>query len=193
MYAISLNEEDELINVKLTNGDNQVFVVTHDGKSIRFKETDVRPMGRTAHGVRAIDLSDGDYVVGSAILDGDAELLLVTENGLGKVTASDEYKIQSRAGKGVKTYKITEKTGKLVGVKAVGENDDVMLITSGGTIIRTAVSGISRMGRATQGVMLMRLAEDEKIVSIAQAQHEDEEEENTENTGAETSATPEEN
>lgn len=193
LYAISLNEEDELINVKLTNGDNQVFVVTHDGKSIRFKETDVRPMGRTAHGVRAIDLSDGDYVVGSAILDGDAELLLVTENGLGKVTASDEYKIQSRAGKGVKTYKITEKTGKLVGVKAVGENDDVMLITSGGTIIRTAVSGISRMGRATQGVMLMRLAEDEKIVSTAQAQHEDEEEENTENTGAETSATPEEN
>ena len=193
LYAISLNEEDELINVKLTNGDNQVFVVTHDGKSIRFKETDVRPMGRTAHGVRAIDLSDGDYVVGSAILDGDAELLLVTENGLGKVTASDEYKIQSRAGKGVKTYKITEKTGKLVGVKAVGENDDVMLITSGGTIIRTAVSGISRMGRATQGVMLMRLAEDEKIVSIAQAQHEDEEEENTENNGAETSATPEEN
>lgn len=193
LYAISLNEEDELINVKLTNGDNQVFVVTHEGKSIRFKETDVRPMGRTAHGVRAIDLSDGDYVVGSAILDGDAELLLVTENGLGKVTASDEYKIQSRAGKGVKTYKITEKTGKLVGVKAVGENDDVMLITSGGTIIRTAVSGISRMGRATQGVMLMRLAEDEKIVSIAQAQHEDEEEENTENTGAETSATPEEN
>lgn len=193
LYAISLNEEDELINVKLTNGDNQVFVVTHDGKSIRFKETDVRPMGRTAHGVRAIDLSDGDYVVGSAILDGDAELLLVTENGLGKVTASEEYKIQSRAGKGVKTYKITEKTGKLVGVKAVGENDDVMLITSGGTIIRTAVSGISRMGRATQGVMLMRLAEDEKIVSIAQAQHEDEEEENTENTGAETSATPEEN
>ncbi len=193
LYAISLNEEDELINVKLTNGDNQVFVVTHDGKSIRFKETDVRSMGRTAHGVRAIDLSDGDYVVGSAILDGDAELLLVTENGLGKVTASDEYKIQSRAGKGVKTYKITEKTGKLVGVKAVGENDDVMLITSGGTIIRTAVSGISRMGRATQGVMLMRLAEDEKIVSIAQAQHEDEEEENTENNGAETSATPEEN
>ena len=193
LYAISLNEEDELINVKLTNGDNQVFVVTHDGKSIRFKETDVRPMGRTAHGVRAIDLSDGDYVVGSAILDGDAELLLVTENGLGKVTASDEYKIQSRAGKGVKTYKITEKTGNLVGVKAVGENDDVMLITSGGTIIRTAVSGISRMGRATQGVMLMRLAEDEKIVSLAQAQHEDEEEENTENTGAETSATPEEN
>lgn len=193
LYAISLNEEDELINVKLTNGDNQVFVVTHEGKSIRFKETDVRPMGRTAHGVRAIDLSDGDYVVGSAILDGDAELLLVTENGLGKVTASEEYKIQSRAGKGVKTYKITEKTGKLVGVKAVGENDDVMLITSGGTIIRTAVSGISRMGRATQGVMLMRLAEDEKIVSIAQAQHEDEEEENTENIGAETSSAPEEN
>ncbi len=176
LYAISLNEEDELINVKLTDGNNQVFVVTHEGKSIRFEETDVRPMGRTAHGVRAIDLAEDDFVVGSAILDGNAELLLVTENGLGKITPSEEYKIQSRAGKGVKTYKITEKTGKLVGVRAIEQTDDIMLITSGGTIIRTAVSGISRMGRATQGVMLMRLNPDEKIVSIAQAQHEDEEE-----------------
>ena len=176
LNAIGLNEGDELINVKVTNGNNQIFVVTHDGKSIRFNETDVRPMGRTAHGVRGIDLADGDYVVGSAILDGDCDLLLVSENGLGKVTSSEEYKTQNRGGKGVKTYKITEKTGKLVGVKAITEDEDAMLITSGGTIIRTAVAGISKMGRATQGVMLMRLGEDEKIVSIAQARHEEEEE-----------------
>ena len=177
LNAIGLNEDDELITVKVTDGANQVFVVTHEGKSIRFKETDVRPMGRTAHGVRAIDLADTDYVVGAAVIDNEqAEILLVSENGLGKVTAAEEYKVQSRAGKGVKTYKITEKTGCLVGAAIIGENDDVMLITSGGTIIRTAVNGISRMGRATQGVMLMRLGEEEKIVSIALAQHEEEEE-----------------
>ncbi len=177
LNAIGLNEDDELITVKVTDGANQVFVVTHEGKSIRFKETDVRPMGRTAHGVRAIDLAETDYVVGAAVIDNEnAEILLVSENGLGKVTAAAEYKVQSRAGKGVKTYKITEKTGCLVGAAIIGENDDVMLITSGGTIIRTAVNGISRMGRATQGVMLMRLGEEEKIVSIALAQHEEEEE-----------------
>lgn len=176
LYAISINENDELINVKLTDGNNEVFVVTHNGKSIRFKETDVRPMGRTAHGVRAIDLADGDYVVGTAIVRDGADLLVVTENGLGKVTPMEEYKIQTRAGKGIKTYKITEKTGYVIGVKTIDETEDIMLITSGGTIIRTAVNGISRMGRATQGVMLMRLGEEEKIVAIARAEHEEEEE-----------------
>ena len=176
LYAISINENDELINVKLTDGNNEVFIVTHNGKSIRFKETDVRPMGRTAHGVRAIDLADGDYVVGTAIVRDGADLLVVTENGLGKVTPMEEYKIQTRAGKGIKTYKITEKTGYVIGVKTIDETEDIMLITSGGTIIRTAVNGISRMGRATQGVMLMRLGEEEKIVAIARAEHEEEEE-----------------
>ncbi|MBR3942790.1 MAG: DNA gyrase subunit A [Clostridia bacterium] len=199
LNAIGLNEDDELITVKVTDGANQVFVVTHEGKSIRFKETDVRPMGRTAHGVRAIDLAETDYVVGAAVINNEnAEILLVSENGLGKVTAAEEYKVQSRAGKGVKTYKITEKTGYLVGASIIGENDDVMLITSGGTIIRTAVNGISRMGRATQGVMLMRLGEEEKIVSIALAQHEEEEETASEGSeavvtenGAEQTATEE--
>ena len=192
LNAIGLNEDDELITVKVTDGANQVFVVTHEGKSIRFKETDVRPMGRTAHGVRAIDLADTDYVVGAAVIDNEqAEILLVSENGLGKVTAAEEYKVQSRAGKGVKTYKITEKTGCLVGAAIIGENDDVMLITSGGTIIRTAVNGISRMGRATQGVMLMRLGEEEKIVSIALAQHEEEEEALPENVDNAESGAPE--
>ena len=189
LNAIGLNEGDELINVKVTNGSNQIFVVTHEGKSIRFEETDVRAMGRTAHGVRAIDLAEGDYVVGSAILEDDCDLLFVSEKGLGKITNSSEYKIQNRAGKGIKTYKITEKTGNLVGVKAVTDEDDVMLITSGGTIIRTAVSGISKMSRATQGVMLMRLDENEKIVSIAQARHEDEEE--TEDNSAKDETTQE--
>lgn len=176
LYAISINEDDELIHVELTDGENEVFIVTHNGKSIRFRETDVRPMGRTAHGVRAIDLAQEDYVVGTAVVREGADLLVVTENGLGKVTSMDEYKIQTRAGKGIKTYKITEKTGYVIGVMAISEEEDVMLITSGGTIIRTAVNGISRMGRATQGVMLMRLGEEEKIVSIARADHEEEEE-----------------
>ncbi len=176
LNAISLNEDDELINVKLTTGESEVFVITRNGKSIRFKETDVRPMGRTAHGVRAIDLAEGDYVVGSAIVSGDADLLVITENGLGKLSNISEYKVQSRAGKGIKTYKITEKSGLVAGGECVNADQDVLMITSKGTVIRTAVSGISKMGRATQGVMLMRMSdEEEKIVSIAPAEHEDEE------------------
>ena len=178
LYAISINEDDELINVELTNGSKEVFVITRNGKSIRFKETDVRPMGRTAHGVRAINLTEDDYVVGSAIVTDDADLLVITENGLGKLTAISEYKVQSRAGKGVKTYKITEKSGLVAGAKCVTPDEDIMMITSKGIVIRTAVSGISKMGRATQGVMLMRMTGNEKIVSITSAPHEDPEEEN---------------
>ena len=175
VYAISLNEDDELINVSLTDGNNQVFIVTRNGKSIRFNETDVRPMGRLAHGVRAINLAEDDYVVGSAVMGEGKNLLVVTENGLGKVTESSEYKVQSRGGKGVKTYRITEKSGLVAGVKAITNDDDVMLITSKGIVIRTAVSGISVMGRATQGVMLMRATDGEKVVSIAISAHEEEE------------------
>ena len=186
LYAISINEDDELINVTLTNGSQQVFVVTRNGKSIRFNETDVRPMGRTAHGVRAIDLAADDYVVGSAVVSEDADLLVITENGLGKLTGISEYKVQTRAGKGVKTYKITEKSGLVAGVLSAKPDEDVMMITSKGVVIRTAVSGISRMGRATQGVMLMRMSDKEKIVSISAAAHEDEEDEIlTENTEGE--------
>ena len=177
VYAISINEDDELINVSLTDGNNEVFIVTRNGKSIRFNENDVRPMGRLAHGVRAINLAEDDYVVGSAVMTDDKNLLVVTENGLGKVTESGEYKVQSRGGKGVKTYRITEKSGLVAGVKAITGDEDVMLITSKGVVIRTAVSGISVMGRATQGVMLMRAQDGEKVVSIAISAHEDEEEE----------------
>jgi len=159
-----------------------VFIATKNGKSIRFKETDVRAMGRTAHGVRGIDLADEDFVIGCEVVSSESDMLIVTEKGYGKITDINEYKVQSRAGKGVKTYKITEKTGALAGFTAISENEDIMMITSSGTIIRTAVSGINKMGRATQGVILMRLDEGEKIVSISKTEHEEPEEEITEVT-----------
>ena len=146
-------------------------------------------MGRLAHGVRAINLAEDDYVVGSAVMTDDKNLLVVTENGLGKVTESGEYKVQSRGGKGVKTYRITEKSGLVAGVKAITGDEDVMLITSKGVVIRTAVSGISVMGRATQGVMLMRAQDGEKVVSIAISAHEDEEEEVIDGATPETNET----
>ncbi len=181
IYAISINEDDELMTVKMTDGESQVLVVTRNGKSIRFKEDDVRSMGRLAHGVRAIKLENDDYVVGACVVDENANLLVVTENGLGKITPVSEYKVQSRGGKGVKTYRITEKSGLVAGAAEIDvEKDDLMMITSEGTIIRTAVSGISVMGRATQGVTLMKTANDEKIVSIAITSKEDEDEEETE-------------
>ncbi len=177
LYAISINEDDELMNVALTDGSHEVFIATQNGKSIRFKETDVRAMGRTAHGVRGIDLADGDSVVGCEVVNSESDMLIVTEKGYGKITDINEYKVQSRAGKGVKTYKITEKTGSIAGLVSIEENEDIMMITSSGTIIRTAVSGINKMGRATQGVILMRLDEGEKIVSISKTEHEEVEEE----------------
>jgi len=182
LYAISINEDDELMNVALTDGSQEVFIATKNGKSIRFKETDVRAMGRTAHGVRGIDLADEDFVIGCEVVSSESDMLIVTEKGYGKITDINEYKVQSRAGKGVKTYKITEKTGALAGFTAISENEDIMMITSSGTIIRTAVSGINKMGRATQGVILMRLDEGEKIVSISKTEHEEPEEEITEVT-----------
>ena len=181
IYAISINEDDELITVKMTDGDSQVLVVTRGGKSIRFKEDNIREMGRLAHGVRAIKLEEDDYVVGACVVDENANLLVVTENGLGKITPVSEYKVQSRGGKGVKTYRITEKSGLVAGAAEIdAENNDLMMITSEGTIIRTAVSGISIMGRATQGVTLMKTQKDEKIVSIAITSKEEENEETEE-------------
>ena len=158
----------------VTTGSSEIFVATNKGKSIRFDENDVRAMGRLAHGVRAINLADDDYVVGCTDVQEGDKLLLVTENGLGKVTPIEEYKVQTRGGKGVKTYKITEKTGAIIGVARINPEEDVMMITSSGTIIRTAISGIKEMGRATQGVILMKTAKDEKLVSIATAEHEEE-------------------
>ena len=168
LQGITLKEDDELISVKLTDGEDNVVLVTRNGICITFDEKDVRPIGRTAQGVIGIRIDEDDEVIGmeSVIRGGKATLLAITENGFGKRTETDEYRVQQRGGKGVITYKITQKTGKLVGVKVVNGDEDVMLITDKGTIIRMKVEEISILGRSTQGVTLMRTTDGGKVVSI---------------------------
>ncbi len=168
LQGITLKEEDELITVRLTDGEDNVVLVTKEGMCITFDEKEVRPIGRVSQGVIGIRLNDGDEVIGmeSVIAGGKATLLAITENGFGKRTELDEYRVQIRGGKGVITYKITPKTGKLVGVRIATEEDDVMLITDTGTIIRLQVKDISVLGRSTQGVTLMRTNDGGKVVSI---------------------------
>ncbi|WP_044749245.1 DNA gyrase subunit A [Bacillus alveayuensis] len=177
LIAISLRDGDELISVKLTDGSKDIIVGTKKGMLIRFPETDVRTMGRNATGVKAITLDDDDEVVGMEILDEDADVLIVTENGYGKRTPASEYRIQSRGGKGLKTCNITEKNGDVVAVKTVTGEEDLMLITASGILIRIAVSDISRMGRNTQGVKLIRLSDDnenEYVATVAKVPKEEE-------------------
>jgi len=180
LAAVTLRENDELIDVRLTDGEKDVILVTRNGMSIRFKEEDVRPLGRVSQGVTGIKLEDDDYVIGMATSRPDTTLLVVTENGFGKRTELDEYKTQMRAGKGILTYRVTEKTGAVVGVKLVNETDDIMLISSDGTIIRMKVADISILGRATQGVTLMRTSSGSRVVSIARVEAEDNGEEDGE-------------
>ncbi len=175
LNAITLDEGDELLRVKMTDGNCEVVIGTYNGMSIRFHEQDVRDMGRQARGVRAIHLRPGDYVVGMALVKEGAQLLSVTQKGLGKKTPFEEYRLQSRGGTGVKNYNITEKTGSVVGIKSVTDEDDVILITTGGVIIRINTNEIRSCGRATQGVKLMRTNEENIIASIARIQREDEE------------------
>lgn len=180
LQGISLRENDELIGVRLTDGEDKVVLVTRQGMSISFDEKDVRPIGRVSQGVRGIELNDEDYVVGME--NGNSEdlyLLAVTQNGFGKRTEVEEYRVQTRGGKGVLTYKVTDKTGEVVGIKIVKETDDIILISSDGTIIRLAVKDVSVLGRNTQGVTLMRMPEGIQLVSIAKVT--DEEEESEEN------------
>ena len=168
LQAITLKEDDELIDVRLTDGERNVVMVTHEGMSITFAESDVKPVGRVSQGVIGIRLDPDDYVVGmEPIYDEKAYLLTITENGFGKRTELSEYRVQTRAGKGVITYKITPKTGKVVGIKVVKDEDDVMLITDKGIIIRLEVPNISVLGRSTQGVTLMKTNDGGKVVSIA--------------------------
>lgn len=178
LIAINLKEEDALIDVKLTDGEDNVVLVTKKGMSITFDEKDVRPMGRAATGVIGIKLSDDDSVIGmeSIIAGSKATLLSITENGFGKRTELDEYRVQTRGGRGVMTYKVTPKTGNIVGIRIAGEDEDVMLITDTGTIIRLHISEISILGRVTQGVTLMRTNEG-KVVSIETIANEEKEEE----------------
>ena len=169
LLGITLKEDDELIDVRLTDGEDNVVIVTSGGMSITFDEKDVRPMGRVSQGVIGMRLSEGDEVIGmESIISGStsATLLAITENGFGKRTELDEYRVQTRGGKGVITYKITPKTGKIVGIRIATENEDVMMITDKGTVIRLKVAEVSVLGRATQGVTLMRTNDGAKVVSI---------------------------
>ncbi len=180
--ALKLDEGDELIAVRQTDGEQNILICTHEGYAICFGETDIRPMGRDAVGVRGIKLREGDYVVGAARARAGGTLLSVTENGYGKRTPIEEYvrgggEPQHRGGKGMRGYNCTDKTGKVADCKVVDETDDILIISDDGTIIRMDVGGISTYGRATQGVRLMRVQEGSRVISIARTEKEEEEEE----------------
>lgn len=176
LIAMNLKEGDQLIDIRETSGNNNVIIVTKHGKCISFSEEDVRPMGRIAGGVRAIKLEKDDEVVSMELVEPGQELLVVTEKGYGKRTKVEEYKIQVRGGKGLLTYDKTKfkKTGQLVGAMVVDDDDDVMLINSNGIIIRMQAKEISRLGRATQGVKIMNVADDVNIIALAKVAREDE-------------------
>lgn len=170
--ALTLDEGDELINVMRTDGSQNILMATHNGQAICFAETDVRPMGREAVGVRGIRLKDGDWVVGAEIAQPDASVLSITEKGYGKRTPAAEYirggeEPQHRGGSGMKNYNITDKTGPVAAVKVVQDSDDVLVVSDDGVIIRMEAAGISELGRATQGVRIMRLSEGARVISVA--------------------------
>ena len=174
--AINLDEGDELVFVKHTTGENDIVIATKEGKAVRFKETDARVMGRAARGVRGIKLHEGDEVVGVAIADENKHLITLTENGFGKRNRFDSYTAHNRGTSGVICQKLTDKTGALAGIATVGENDDIMIITEDGTIIRTPVNGIPVYeGNNTTGVIIMRLAENNRIISFAATKSDEEE------------------
>ena len=173
IIAINLSDGDELISVGRSSGSDDVLLATRAGKSIRFNESDARSMGRTATGVRGIALSEDDEVVGMEILTGEAQILTTTERGYGKRTPLDDYRPQKRGGQGIINIRANDRNGPVIGIAQVVDDDDVMLITDGGKVLRCPVGGISSMGRATQGVRVMRLDEGEKLVSIARLAEED--------------------
>jgi DNA gyrase subunit A len=167
IIALKIREGDELVGVRLTDGDDHVLLVSRNGQAVRFSERDVRPMGRDASGVAGMKLRPGDEVIAVEIARDDQDLLVVTENGFGKRTRLDEYPTKGRGTMGVLTIRYTEARGRLAGAMIVRDGFEVMLISRDGTVIRTAVEGISRMGRPTQGVRLMNLRGDDTVSSIA--------------------------
>ena len=183
--AVTIGDGDELISVMLTDSEKELMLATRNGMAIRFSEQDIRPTGRDSAGVYGIDLRQDDYVVGAAVVEEGKTILTVTENGYGKKTDVEEYRLQSRYGKGILNYNITEKTGKVAGVQMVSDNDDVMLISDDGVIIRMPAEGISVYSRVTQGVILMRLSEDVHVISVASTEKEEEAVEETAETPAE--------
>jgi DNA gyrase subunit A len=175
--AIVIREGDQLLEVKLTSGQAEVMIAAREGKAIRFNEATVRPMGRVSSGVRAISIEDTDEVVGMITIEPGSEqdVLVLSENGYGKRTDLEEYRITNRGGKGVKTINVTEKTGKLISIQAVTDDNDLMIINRSGLTIRTLVSQISVSGRATQGVRVINLREGDAIASVTAVPKTDEE------------------
>ena len=180
LIAINLRDGDELLKVKMTKGDANIIMVTQNGLAIKFNESDVRPMGRTASGVKAISLSDDDMAVCMDIAVDEEDLLVVSENGFGKRTPISEYKIQNRGGKGLLTYKINDKTGKLIGATMCKAEDELMMINTSGIAIRINVDDVSVSGRATMGVKLMRTLEEEQVVVITKISNDYQDEESDE-------------
>ena len=175
--ALTLDEGDELISVRETDGSMKILIATHDGSAVCFDESDIRPTGRGSMGVRGIRLREGDYVVGAARAVPGKNVLTITELGYGKQTPVEEYRITARGGLGIKNYGLTDKTGKVVGIKVVDGSEDLMVLTEKGILLRTAVDTIKTCGRSTQGVIVMRFKEeDDKVISIALAEREPEEE-----------------
>ena len=167
IIALSLDEGDELLGARLTNGDNYIFLGTHEGKAIRFEESDVRAMGRPARGVRAMDLSDGDYIIGAEVVEKDGLILSISENGYGKRTELEEYRLTGRGGKGVINMKVTPRIGKVVAILSVKEDTDLMIITRDGKIIRLESGEIRQAGRSTQGVRLVRMEEGDQVAAAS--------------------------
>ena len=167
LTAINLREEDELIEVKITDSSSEIFLVTKQGMCIRFQETDVRATGRASMGVIGMNLSPGDEIIGMQLQTQGSDLLIVSENGMGKRTNMDEFTVQKRGGKGVKCYKIVEKTGDVVGAKAVNDDNEIMMITTEGIIIQLRVQDISTLSRITSGVKLINLKENDTVASVA--------------------------
>ena len=166
LTAIKIIEGDEILSVRVTDGTKDVLLCSSSGKIIRFAETDARPLGRVSQGVKGIELNDDEKIIGMEIIDDSVEILSVTANGYGKRTSVSEYRKQSRGGKGILAMRLTEKNGDIIQIKPVTDKDDLMIISDKGQVIRTKISGISLMGRTTQGVRLIKLKENENVVAV---------------------------
>jgi DNA gyrase subunit A len=176
IIAIGVDADDMLIEATVTDGTNDIILTKSGGKAIRFHEQDVRPMGRTARGVRGVTLEKGDVVLGMVVIKRAGTLLVVSENGYGKRSPISDYRVTRRGGKGIITMRCTEKTGKLVTAKEVVDQDELMIISERGVVIRCPISGVSVIGRATQGVKLMNLEEGDRVVDVARVVTDDAEE-----------------
>lgn len=191
LIAINLREEDELIDVKLTDGKQKLILGTADGMSITFSEEDVRSMGRSATGVKGITLDDKDHVIGMDCIDKELDVLIVTANGYGKRTPASDYRLQTRGGKGIKTINLTEKNGRVVSLKVVKQEEDLMIITTGGTLIRMSMDGISTMGRYAQGVKLINTRDEDSVSTVCRTDKSEEENEDEESVEGESNASVE--